>query len=215
VTISGVSNAEPLHYKKDQFGLEIKDEEGNPIPTDFVSTGNNHHIAIYEDEEGNIFDYACSFSDAVKRTTYKLPIIPKDTSKLWDQVMEKEIEDTAFLENLPKSGLQLKYSMKQNECFVFPNKETAFNPSEIDLTDDDLANQISPNLYRVQKFSKLTYGKSSVREYVFRHHLETNIEEKKELKEITFKNIKSLPHLEGIQKVRLNHLGKIVQVGEY
>jgi len=35
------------------------------------------------------------------------------------------------------------------------------------------------------------------------------------LKDITFKNIKSLQYLENVVKVRINHLGKIVQVGEW
>ena len=74
---------------------------------------------------------------------------------------------------------------------------------------------ISPHLFRVQKFSKLTYGNSSVREYVFRHHLETSVEDKKELRDITYKAIKSLAPLEKIIKVRIDHIGRIVKVGEY
>jgi CRISPR-associated endonuclease Csn1 len=105
--------------------------------------------------------------------------------------------------------------MKQNEMFVFPNEQTDFNPSEIDLLDPKNKKWISPNLFRVQKLSKVTYGNSAVREYVFRHHLETNVEEKKELKEIVYKNIKSLGYFENVIKVRINHLGDIVGVGEY
>ena len=36
-----------------------------------------------------------------------------------------------------------------------------------------------------------------------------------QLKEITFKNIKSLGYFENIIKVRLNHLGDIVKIGEH
>src|SRR5690606_39426646 len=39
------------HYKKDHFGNDILDENGNKIPADFVSTGNNHHVAIYKEPE--------------------------------------------------------------------------------------------------------------------------------------------------------------------
>ena len=49
---------------------------------------------------------------------------------------------------------------------------------------------------------------------MFRHHLETSVDDKKELKDITYKSIKSLQWLEGIIKVRLNHLGQIVKTGE-
>ena len=96
--------------------------------------------------------------------------------------------------------------MKQNEYFVFPNSTTAFSPNEVDLTDPKNYARISPNLYRVQKLSK--------GDYYFRHHLETTVEETKELKGQTWKRL-GPKGLEGIVKVRLNHLGKIVQVGEY
>ena len=54
-----------------------------------------------------------------------------------------------------------------------------------------------------------------MREYVFRHHLETSVDEKKELKDVTFRNIKSLPYFENSIKVRINHIGQIIKVGEY
>lgn len=195
VTISGVNNAEALHYKKDHFGKPILNENGHKIPVDFISTGNNHHVAVYRDEKGNLQENVISFYEAVARVNQELPIIDKS----WNQHL----------------GWQFLFTMKQNELFVFSNEKTGFNPNEIDLLDKKNKKLISPNLFRVQKFSKVTYGNSSVREYVFRHHLETTVEEKKELKDITFKNIKSLGYLEGMVKVRTNHLGDIVSVGEY
>jgi CRISPR-associated endonuclease Csn1 len=191
VTISGVSNAQALHTKKDHFGNEILDENSKPIPVDFVSTGNNHHVAIYRDEKGNLQDEVISFFEAVTRNNLKLSIINKNHEKGWE-----------FL-----------FSMKQNEFFIFPSEE--FNPKEIDLYNPLNKELISKNLFRVQKFSKVEYGNASVRDYVFRHHLETTINDIKELKDKTYKSIKSLPYFEGIIKVRINHLGQIVQQGEY
>ncbi|MCK9481885.1 MAG: type II CRISPR RNA-guided endonuclease Cas9 [Bacteroidia bacterium] len=195
VTISGVSNAEPLHYKKDHFGNFMLDENGMKIPVDYVSTGNNHHVAVYRDEKGNLQENVVSFYEAVARSNQGLPII-----------------DKTYNQHL---GWQFLFTLKQNEMFVFPNEKTGFNPNEIDLLDPKNKKEISQNLFRVQKFSKLIYGNSAVREYVFRHHLETTIDDRKELKDITFKNIKSLPNFEGIVKVRINHLGDIVSIGEY
>ena len=74
VTISGVKNAEPLHYKKDHFGNLIINEEGERIPVDFVSTGNNHHVAIYRDTEGNLQEEVKSFYEVVERAKQGLPI---------------------------------------------------------------------------------------------------------------------------------------------
>jgi CRISPR-associated endonuclease Csn1 len=195
VTISGVKNAEALHYKKDHFGKEILDENGNRIPVDFVSTGNNHHVAIYKDAEGNLQENVISFFQAVERVNQGIPII-----------------DKTFNSHL---GWQFLFTMKQNEYFVFPNEQTGFYPDEIDLLDTKNYKVISPNLFRVQKFSKVIYGNSPVRDYVFRHHLETSVEEKKALNDMAYKQFKSLGFAERIVKVRLNHIGEIVKVGEY
>ena len=100
--------------------------------------------------------------------------------------------------------------MKQNEYFVFPNEVTGFNPSEMDLTDEANYSLISPNLYRVQKMSK-----TSGRDYWFRHHLEAMLNDDPKLRNSMFKRINSLKALEGIVKVRINCVGKIVAVGEY
>lgn len=104
-------------------------------------------------------------------------------------------------------GWTFEFTMKQNELFVFPNEETGFDPSEIDLLNPDNYALISPNLYRVQKLA--------AHDYYFRHHLETTVEDKETLKNIAFKRIKSLAKLENIVKVRVNHIGQIVEIVEY
>ena len=195
VTITGVTNAEPLHYKKNHLGQDIFNNQGEKIPTDYVSTGNNHHVAIYKDEEGKLQDKIVSFFEAVQLKQLGLPVI----DKTYNQHLEWKFQ----------------YSLKQNEMFVFPNSETGFNPMQIDLMDKSNYPLISPNLFRVQKLSRVAYGNRVSREYVFRHHLETTVDEIKSLKEISYKNIKSLMYLENTIKVRINHLGEIVKVGEY
>ena len=96
--------------------------------------------------------------------------------------------------------------MKQNEYFVFPNPETGFDPNEVDLMNPDNYAVISPNLFRVQKLA--------TKDYFFRHHLETNVEDNAKLKGITWKR-GGPAMLLGIVKVRINHIGQIVQTGEY
>jgi CRISPR-associated endonuclease Csn1 len=193
VAISGVKSAEALHFKKDHYGKDIL-EDGKPIAVDFVSTGNNHHVAIYHDENGNLQDEVISLHKVItERVNQGLPIV-----------------DKTYNQHL---GWRFLFTMKQNEYFVFPSGD--FDPSEINLLDPANNKLISPNLFRVQKFSKITYGNTAVRDYVFRHHLETSVEDKKELKDVTYKSIKSLPFFEKIIKVRINHIGQIVKVGEY
>lgn len=180
VTISGVSNAEALHHKKDHHGNYILDQDGNKQAVDFVSTGNNHHVAIYRDEKGNLQEEVVSFYEAVHRINAGLPVINKE-----------------------KEGLAFLFTMKQNEYFVFPSGD--FNPNEIDLLNFENASLISPHLYRVQKIA--------TKDYFFRHHLETTVENVQKTKSITWKR-EGINGIEGIIKVRINHLGQIVKVGE-
>jgi len=185
VTMTGVSNAIPVHFKRDHFGKKILDERGEPVPADYVSTGNNHHVAIYRDENGDLKEEVVSFFEAVVRRNTGLPIIERDHPMGWE-----------FL-----------FTMKQNEMFVFPDESSGFDPAEIDLKDPVNRAVISPHLFRVQKFA--------TRDYWFRHHLETLIENKKELSDILYYRINTPKNLTGIIKLRLNHLGEVVQVGEY
>ena len=185
VTISGVKNAEALHIKKDHLRNDILDENGNQIPVDFVSTGNNHHVAIYEDEKGNLQEKVISFYEAVARVNEGIAIIDKDYNKHF--------------------GWKFLFTMKQNEMFLFPSDD--FNPTEIDLLDRKHQALISKHLFRVQKIA--------TKNYFFRHHLETSVEERVGLKDITYKPQLGLNAIKSILKVRTNHLGEIIHIGEY
>lgn len=189
VTITGVRNAEPLHNAKDHHGSDILDEKGNTIPVDYVELGNNHHIAIFQGPNGELMEEAVSFFEAVIRINQREKVIRSRNENGWP----------------------LLFSMKQNEMFIFPSKD--FNPEEIDLLDSNNSSLISKNIFRVQSISS--------RYYIFRHHLETTVansdtfKNQKILWGKTFQFIRTEKNLQGIIKVRLNHLGEIVQVGEY
>ena len=73
---------------------------------------------------------------------------------------------------------------------------------------------ISPNLFRLQKMSKVSYGTSVVRDYMFRHHLESVLRNSNELKDVVYKQYKNLSFVHTFVKVRINHIGQIVKVGE-
>jgi len=202
VTISGISNAVALHDKRDKEGKLILDEKGNKQAIDFVNTGNNHHVAIYrvpvidkngqivfDDSNNQLFELqenVISFFEATTRVNQGFPIIDKEFRK--------------------SEGWQFMFSMKQNEYFVFPNEETGFNPTDVDLLDAENYSLISPNLFRVQKFT--------IKDYFFRHHLETNVLNNNSLKGTTWLRL-GLNGIFKIIKVRINHIGQIVSVGEY
>ena len=186
VTITGIANGEPIHSKRDKSGEYILDSEGKKQPADFVNTGNNHHVAVYKDADGNLQEKVVSFYEVVARANLNIPIVDKDYN------MDK--------------GWQFLFTMKQNEYFVFPNSKTGFDPNDIDLLNPDNYSIISPNLFRVQKLT--------TKDYVFRHHLETKVDTANELKGITWKRC-GLAGLIGVVKIRVNNIGQIVQVGEY
>lgn len=187
VTITGVSNAVALHDKKDKFGKVMTNADGLSEGSDFVSTSGNHHVAIFLDEDGNLQEHIVSCFEATQRAVDGLPIIDYEYNK--------------------DEGWQFLFTMKQNEMFVFPNPETGFDPNEIDLLDPDNYSLISPNLYRVQKLAS--------KYYVFRHHQETTVDDVPELREHTWKRVQNVNALNGLVKVRINHLGQIVKLGEY
>lgn len=209
VTITGISNAESLHDKRDKEGNLILDENGNTQPVDFVNTGNNHHVAIYRkpkldkngqqimDDNGEpqfeLDENIVSFYEATSRAMLGIPIIDKEYKQ--------------------EEGWQFLFTMKQNEYFVFPRYDEegnmVFNPLDYDeawYKNPENYATISPNLFRVQKIA--------TKDYVFRHHLETTVQDISSLKNITWKRC-GLNGLDNILKVRVNHIGKIVSIGEY
>lgn len=186
VTVKGLNNAVPLHDKCDYAGRYITDAAGRRIPADYVSTGNNHHVAIFRDADGKLQEHIVSFMEAVARCVQGLPVV--------DKAYNREV------------GWTFLFTMKQNEYFLFPDEKSGFNPQEIDLSDPENYARISPHLFRVQKLA--------TKNYMFRHHLETTVNEEKQLKNITWRLIQNTAALEGIVKVRINHIGEIIYVGE-
>ncbi len=180
---AGLSKPEAIHVKRNQFGKPILNERGNKQAADFVQTANNHHVAIFRDANGKLQEHIVSFYEATMRANQGWPII------------DKEYNQT--------EGWEFLFSMKQNEYFVFPDKD--FCPADYDLMNPDNYAIISPHLFRVQKLAS--------KDYFFRHHLETTVEDKNELRDMTWKRIRNCDELQGIVKVRVNHIGQIVAVG--
>jgi CRISPR-associated endonuclease Csn1 len=184
VRIKGVNNAGSLHEKNDHHGESILDSKGAKQNVDFVQFGNNHHVAIYQDSEGKLYEMVVSFFEAVRRTHAKEPVI----DKLYNEHM----------------GWKFLFTMKQNEMFIFPSED--FNPKEIDIMNPINYPEISKNIFRVQK---ITPG-----DYFFRHHLEAQLIDNSKSKGFTWKRL-GLSGINRVIKVRINHLGKIMKVGEY
>jgi len=187
VTIGENFDLEAVRSKRDKSGSLIKDTEGHVMPSDYVNLRNNHHISIYQKEDGTYEEHVVTFFEALDRVVNGLPAVDKSYKS--------------------EEGWKFIFSLKINEMFVFPNEESGFNPQELDLMDPDNFKDISPNLFRVQKLSS--------KYYCFRHHLETTVEDPASLRDVTWKRINSIANVVSAIKVRIDHLGKIVSIGEY
>lgn len=188
VTITGVAVATPLHHQLNVDGSIKKDATGRTMPVDYVSTSNNHHVAIYEDKDGNWHEVIVSYYEAIARINNEMPIVDKHYNE--------------------SEGWRFKFTMKQNEYFVFPDESNGFIPIEIDLKNEENYGLIAPHLFRVQKLAK--------KDYFFRHQYESSVTAGNTLPQgMAYKRITTENNLKGIVKVRINHIGKIVHVGEY
>jgi CRISPR-associated endonuclease Csn1 len=190
-----------------------KNEKGDLI--DFVSTSNNHHIAIYKDASGELHENTVTFWDAFQRKEANLPIIVTNTKEVWNAILSIGFDKQSVLAKLPKEEWEYITSLQQNEMFVFG------------MINEDLERAVSTNnttsisklLFRVQKMSKNSAGQIDI---LFRHHLETKVDDKylDSEKQTEVKNellskkmgkaikVQSLQNMTGI-KVKINKLGKI------
>ena len=150
---TGLSATVPLKYN----------EQNKPIA--FVKPGNNHHVAIYEDEKGKLQEHIVTFWHAVERKKHGIPTIITNPAEAWDCVTDKMPE--AFQEQLPQSATwKFRFSMQQNEMFILGMDDELYNDT---MQKNDYAT-LSKYLYRVQSISK--------KDYFFRHHLETTVDDK-------------------------------------
>lgn len=180
-----------------------KDEQGKDIG--FVKPGNNHHTAIYTDNDGNKYEHICSFWHAVERKKYGIPVIIQNAIEVWDKIgMQPEgTYPESFLKKLPDVQWILSVSMQQNEMFILDMEKEEFENSLLKKDNSTL----SKYLYLVWSLSD--------NDYWFRHHLETKnselktVEGAKESKRYyRFKSLGAFLKMNPI-KVRLNHLGEI------
>lgn len=150
---TGLNSTVPLRYN----------DKGESIA--FVKPGNNHHVAIYEDEQGKLQEHIVTFWHAVERKKYGVPTIITKPAEVWDSITPKMPE--SFQEQLPKSATwQFKFSMQQNEMFILGMDEELYQDA---MRHKDYV-LLSKYLYRVQKLTKGIYH--------FRHHLETTVDDK-------------------------------------
>lgn len=188
---TGLSAVESV--SKNNYGEEIG----------FVKPGNNHHIALYIDEKGKKIEHVCTFLHAVERKKYGLPTIIKNTKDIWDKILSTGNFSQSFLEKLPSDKWEYSEDLQQNEKFIL-----GMSQEDLDIAiKEKNYTLLSNHLYRVQKIASLNY--------VFRHHLETSINDSSEAKQSNrFYSIRSINAFQILnpKKIRLNVLGEITNI---
>lgn len=164
----------------------------------FVAPGSNHHVAFYRDSEGVLQEVVVSFYQAIERAKYQLPMIIKDPRAVVEEALERNVPDSV-LSALPHSSWTFVESLQKNEMFL------------IGLSDDEIARAIkeadratlNDHLYRVQKYTS--------KDYYFRYHLETQLDDIKGGAIPKFYRINSLKAYMELnpRKVRVDLLGNL------
>ena len=194
---TGLNSTVPVRYN----------EQGEPIS--FVKPGNNHHVAIYEDEKGKLQEHIATFWHAVERKKYGVPVIITDLAQLWDNIDDNLPE--SFMKQLPPSATwNFKFSMQQNEMFILGMDEADYQEA---MKKGDNAT-LSKYLYRVQKLAH--------NNYCFRHHLETSVDDKYDgvKNEMLSKTMRKLIIIQSMgsvlkynpHKVHVSVIGKITEI---
>jgi len=174
----------------------------NKKNTPYVISSNNHHIAIYKDEQGKLHEHVCTFWHAVQRKLYGFPVIitdPAQQEELLSKAKErlkdqgKDLPET-FIQNLPEPSWTFLFSMQSGEHFILELEHEQAKQ----WIQEKAYDKLSPYVYRVQKLSSLFY--------VFAHHTKTTADFDKKSR-----RVQSLTALKLIKpiKIHLNVLGDI------
>ncbi|MBP3838628.1 MAG: HNH endonuclease [Prevotella sp.] len=174
-----------------------RNEQGKPIG--FVKPGNNHHISIYRDKEGQLQEHTVTFWHAVERKKYGLPVIIENPTEVWDSIMDKQLPES-FLEKLPDVNWAFEMSLQQNEMFVLGMEDDAFEDA---MRKNDYLT-LGQSIYKVQNLSE--------KQYRFSLHTATKFDVKRMNKaDKSFYNIQSIDALLNLHphKVHISVIGKI------
>ncbi len=194
----------------------------NKEPIGYGLPKNNHHIALYKNEAGEIVEHTATFWHCVERKQFFINnftkeelmafqenTIIKNPSILWNKILNlpEDKLNSEFLESLPKDNWEFITSLQRNEMFVIGmEKDILVNA----INNKDVKN-INQFLYRINSLATKNYN--------FRRHIETKIDDKYngEKNELLSKRLGRLIIIQSIDsylqrnpiKVNINNLGEI------
>lgn len=150
--VTGSKSAVPVRY------------DSSGIPLGYVEPGNNHHVAFYRDNKGKIQESVVTFWHAVDRKKYGIPVVIDNPAKCHEMLPDTLPEP--FLAQLPDPTWEFVMSLQSNEMYALGMTEESYQDA---VACGNYA-ELSKHLYRVQKLTSKCY--------VFRHHLETTVDDK-------------------------------------
>ena len=166
----------------------------------FVAPGNNHHLALYKDDDGNVVESIVTFWQAVERARYGLPIVVVNPREVMEKALAIPELPESVLRALPASNLRLMEVLRMNDMFLIGMKDGEIQAA---IEGEDYPT-LSRHLYRVQKLA--------THDYVFRYHLETTLDGKDNVGEIPksyrAQSLKAYVKLNP-RKVKIDLLGRI------
>ena len=166
----------------------------------FVAPGNNHHLALYKDDDGNVVESIVTFWQAVERARYGLPIVVVNPREVTEKALAIPGLPESVLKALPASNLRLMEVLRMNDMFLIGMKDGEIQAA---IEGEDYPT-LSRHLYRVQKLA--------THDYVFRYHLETTLDGKDNVGEIPksyrAQSLKAYVKLNP-RKVKIDLLGRI------
>ena len=92
------------------------DEQGDAVG--FVSTQNNHHLAIYRTPKGKLVESIVTFWDAVDRARYGIPLVITHPREVMEQVLQRGDIPESVLSLLPPSDWVFVDSLQQDEMVI-------------------------------------------------------------------------------------------------
>lgn len=177
-----------------------KDNNGKPIS--FVEPDDNHHVAFYKHEDGEIMECIVTKWQAVQRKLNHIPIIIDNPSKTWNDILGRDDIPDELLQTLPKDDTTFLLSLQKGEAVIMGLEEVDYQKA---IENKDMQ-KLGNYLYFVQS--------ASSHDYRFRRHVDAkydtndiNSEDKRFLRIRTMQEIfENNPH-----KVKVTVLGDIIE----
>jgi CRISPR-associated endonuclease Csn1 len=146
---TGLGNLVPLHASTDGKTHGISKDSVKLL--DYVKPGNNHHLSIFEDENGKYHDLMTTFWEAVERKKQGLPIIRTEHPEGYKFVMSLQ-QNEMVTYNTPDNGQEPMSSKLYRVQKMSKKSDGALDVMfrhhlETNLIDNSIAKQTERYLY--------------------------------------------------------------------